>query len=289
MPKQSTKSDPRPTRSSRAIAAAKKGGASVAKGGSEDASDAGIRVLCVDDHAVLVDGLKAQFVLDRRITCVGSLPSAEQLLDQVARLKPHVVLLDIEMPGPDAFESADRLRHMHPGSRVIILSAHVRNGYISAAFKCGAWGYFAKSDAPEAIVAGILEVARSPGGAKGVFIVGPKVKESCGSPSSAITSGSSVAGRFSKGRGTRRPASSAAAKRSSDGGAPTTRLDALSVREVEVLRLIGKGLSRSQIAGELSRAVKTIDGHQDNIMKKLGVESRADLMRLAIREGFAEA
>ncbi len=60
------------------------------------------------------------------------------------------------------------------------------------------------------------------------------------------------------------------------------------MREVEVLRLIGKGLTRNQIASELSREVKTIDGHQKRIMRKLNVESRSDLMRLAIREGLAE-
>ena len=71
--------------------------------------------------------------------------------------------------------------------------------------------------------------------------------------------------------------------------APATGLALLSAREAEVLRLIGKGLTRVQIAAELSRSPKTIDRHQDRMMKKLGVSSRADLIRLAIREGFAEA
>lgn len=243
-------------------------------------------MLCVDDHAVLVEGLKAQFTLDPSIRCIGSLPTAERLLEEVARLKPDVVLLDIEMPGPDAFEMADRLRHMHPRTRVIILSAHIRDGYINAAFKCGAWGYFAKSDDLEAIVAGIREVARSSEGG-GTVVLGPKIKERC-APANAA--GSGVGDRFTMGKGTRRPTRSAKSPMGDRRpGAPTTRLDALSVREVEVLRLIGKGLSRTQIAAELARAVKTIDGHQDRIMEKLGVESRADLMRLAIREGFAEA
>lgn len=244
-------------------------------------------MLCVDDHAVLVEGLKAQFSLNASVRCIGSLPSANRLLEEVARLKPDVVLLDIEMPGPDAFEMADRLRHMHPRARVIILSAHVRDGYINAAFKCGAWGYFAKSDSLEAIVAGIREVARS---SSGTVVLGPKVKEHCAPPIPVNATGSGAADRFSMGKGTRRPkVAEDAAIKGSRPGAPTTRLDALSVREVEVLRLIGKGLSRNQIAAELARAVKTIDGHQDRIMEKLGVESRADLMRLAIREGFAEA
>ena len=74
-----------------------------------------------------------------------------------------------------------------------------------------------------------------------------------------------------------------------DGAEPATALSLLSPREVPVLRLIGKGLSRTQIAHELSRSAKTIDGHQERMMKKLGITSRADLMRFAIREGFTEA
>ena len=230
--------------------------------------DVGVRVLCVDDHAVLVEGLKAQFATDGRIGIVGRLGSAEGLLDEVARRSPDVVLLDIEMPGPDSFETADRLRHMHPGVRVIFLSAHIRDGYVSAAFKCGAWGYFAKSDNLEDISAGVMEVARN---LAGTFVLGPKVKERCRPPTAASCPIRGI-------------------PRASDEtpSVPKTRLDALSTREVEVLRLIGKGLSRTQIATELSRSAKTIDGHQERIMKKLGVESRNELMRLAIREGFAE-
>lgn len=66
-------------------------------------------------------------------------------------------------------------------------------------------------------------------------------------------------------------------------------MESLTTREIEVLRLIGKGLSRVEIAKQLSRSAKTIDGHQERLMKKLNIESRSDLMRFAIREGFAEA
>lgn len=233
----------------------------------------GIRVMCVDDHAVLIEGLKAQFSLDPSIRCIAALPSAERLLDEVGRLKPGVVLLDIEMPGPDAFETADRLRHMHPQTRVIILSAHIRDGYIDAAYKCGAWGYFAKSDDLAAIVAGIREVVR---GRAGTFVLGPKVKERCKPVAPA-------------GPGVRPSLATRESAANRLDGRPVTPLSTLSVREVEVLRLIGKGLSRNQIAEQLSREVKTVDGHQKRIMRKLGVVTRADLMRLAIREGLAEA
>lgn len=229
--------------------------------------DAGIRVLCVDDHAVLVEGLRAKFAIENRIRIVGSLASAERLLEETARLGPDIILLDIEMPGPDVFEMADRLRHAHPGLRFVFLSAHVRDGYLAAAYKCGAWGYFAKGDELNDIVAGIGEVARS---SAGTFVMGPKVRARC----RPVTTGKSAA---------RRPNTDVPE------GGPATPLASLSSREIEVLRLIGKGLSRVQIADELNRSAKTIDRHQDRMLKKLGVSSRADLIRLAIREGFAEA
>jgi DNA-binding NarL/FixJ family response regulator len=232
-----------------------------------------IRVLCVDDHAVLVEGLKAQFGIDGRIDVVGRLATAERLIEEVERLKPHAVLLDIEMPGPDAFEVADRLKHSHPGVRVIVLSAHIRDGFISASFAAGICAYFAKSDELEDIVNGIYEVMRN---RNSTFLLGPKVRERCRPGIAGSTTW------VSKADG---PASHESRERE----APVTLLSSLTPREAEILRLIGKGLPRVQIAAQLCRSVKTIDGHQDRMMKKLGIAARADLMRFAIREGLAQA
>lgn len=228
-----------------------------------------IRVLCVDDHALLVEGLKAQFAIDGAIEVVGRVPTAERLLEEVERLSPDVVLLDIEMPGPDAFETADRLVRERPGVRVIVLSAHIRDAFISASFAAGICAYFAKSDDLDDIVRGIHRVIEDGSGA---FVLGPKVLERC-RPVDVERSG-------------RRGRDSGSAMRL---GGPMTLLESLTSREVEVLRLIGKGLSRVQIAEQLCRSAKTIDGHQDRMMKKLGIPARADLMRFAIREGLAQA
>jgi DNA-binding NarL/FixJ family response regulator len=233
----------------------------------DTSDDAGIRVLCVDDHAVLVEGLVRQFAIEDRIRVVGRLPSAERLLEEATRLRPDVVLLDIEMPGPDVFEMADRFRRRHSGIRIIFLSAHIRDGYLAAAYKCGAWGYFAKGDELTDIVAGVMEVARS---RAGTFVMGPKVSERCRAAHAPHPGGAKHTGQDAQ-------------------AAPATPLSTLSHRETEVLRLIGKGLSRVEIGKELSRSAKTIDGHQEHMMKKLGISSRADLMRFAIREGLAEA
>lgn len=241
-----------------------------ATGGDPAASGSVVRVLCVDDHALLVEGLKAQFAIDGRIEVVSHLPSAEGLLEEVARVRPDVVLLDIEMPGPDVFEMADRMRRLHAGIRFVFLSAHVRDGYLAAAYKCGAWGYFSKGDELEDIVNGVRELATSHAP---TFVMSPKVSQRC-------APGGARDAAF-------RP--SPTDERSTDGTTLATPLESLTAREIEVLRLIGKGLSRVEIAEALSRSAKTIDGHQERMMKKLGIETRAALMRFAIREGLAEA
>jgi DNA-binding NarL/FixJ family response regulator len=235
-----------------------------------------IRVLVVDDHPVIHEGLNAQFSIDRRIRIVGRLAMAERLLPEVGRLRPHIVLLDIEMPGPDAFETAARVRNQHPGVRIVVLSAHIRDGYISAAFKAGACGYFSKADALEEIVAGIYDVAA---GSDGAFVLGTKVRERCRPLHARHARGAA--------RSAGAPGTSPARGRS-DGRSPTS-LESLTARETEVLRLIGNGLSRGRIASQLSRSVKTIDAHQEHLMKKLGITTRADLIRFAIREGLVQA
>ncbi|MCX5690240.1 MAG: response regulator transcription factor [Planctomycetota bacterium] len=224
------------------------------------------RILCVDDHPIVLEGLCAQFAHDGSLKVVRLLESAQDLLEAVADCLPDLVLLDIEMPGPDVFEVADRLRHRHPCLRFAFLSSYTRDGYLAAACRCGAWGYFSKSDRSTDLIAGIKAILRS---TRSQFILGPAVAShlprmhaSC-DPSLAHTH--------------------------RELHAPTQGPDALTARELEVLHLIGKGLSRLEIAGELSRSVKTIDGHQDRIMKKLRAACRSDLLRYAIREGYAEA
>lgn len=232
-------------------------------------SNSTVRVMCVDDHVVLVEGLRALFEVDGSIEIVGRLASASRMVEEAARLQPDVVVLDIEMPGPDAFEMADRLRRQHPEVRVLVLSAHIRDAFISSSFRAGVSGYFAKSDSLEDIVRGIHEVAQ---GGAGTFLLGPKVRERCRPQlDRALPEGEAT--------GTDGPAAAA----------PRTLLDTLTPREEEILRLIGKGRSRTQIASELCRSAKTVDAHQSRMMKKLGIEARADLMRFAIREGLAQA
>ena len=150
----------------------------------------------------------------------------------------------------------------------MFLSAYVRDHFIAEAYRCGACGYFSKADEINDIIDGLRRVAKG-GGADGEFVFGAKVKARCRPPKQRNTLG-----------GVR------TAEREAQ---PPSRLQTLSARELEVLRLIGKGLSRNEIAKALLRSAKTIDRHQERMLKKLGLESRAELMRFAIREGLAEA
>jgi DNA-binding NarL/FixJ family response regulator len=229
-----------------------------------------VRVLCVDDHAVLIEGLKSQFNIDRQLKCVASLDSAEGLNDAVVTHHPDVVLLDIDMPGPDVFQVVDRLHRSHPETRFVFLSAHIKNNFLTEAYRCGSSGYFAKGDDLAEIVDGIKRVARCQ---DGTFVTGLKVRARCQPP---------------KNRGPR-ASGTLAMKSAQRTGAPPTLLDLLTRRELDVLRLIGKGLSRGEIANEFGRSPKTIDGHQERILKKLRITTRPELMRFAIREGLAEA
>lgn len=215
-----------------------------------------IRVFCVDDHAFLIEGLHARLSTAPDMEFVGQLSSAEDLVAEAKRTKPDVVLLDIEMPGPDPFEAMEDLRRQCPAVRIIMLSAYVRDHYIDAAVNAGAWGYLCKDDEPDSIIHAIRDVAG------GAFVFGPNVMGRC----------------------TTRHAKAA------PNGAPqpTSKIQALTVREQQVLRMIGKGMSRAEIAKTLHRSPKTVDAHRAAIMEKMDIHDRVELALYAVREGLVE-
>jgi DNA-binding NarL/FixJ family response regulator len=169
------------------------------------------------------------------------------------RQRPHVVLLDIDMPGLDPFEAIQELQGVCPEVRVIILSAFVRDHYIDLAWRAGAWGYLAKSDAPDEIIKGIRDVTR------GDVAFSPSVR-------------------------------ARTASRRAGAPAPTmrSRLEEVTPRELQILRLIAKGRSRNEIADELFLSPLTVDNHRKALMRKLGIHDRVELARFAIAEGLVE-
>jgi len=216
-----------------------------------------IRILSVEDHAFVAESLKTRLEMEPDFEVVGMLGSADTLVSEAKRLRPDVILLDIEMPGQDPFEAIDDLKRRGLDSKVVMLSAHVRDHFINMAVDAGAWGYFYKGDDPGDIVAGIRRVMA------GKFACGPKIQE-----------------RWGAGKANGEEAAP---------GARHAKLDALTSRELQVLRMIGQGLGRTEIASTLHRSPKTVDCHRAAIMKKLDIRDRVELARYAIREGLAEA
>lgn len=212
-----------------------------------------LRVLSVDDHAFMAEGLRSRLSLESDMELVGRLESADALVEEATRARADVILLDIEMPGRDPFEALQDLRRRCPDVKVIMFSAYVRDHYVDTAVKSGAWGYLSKSDSPDTVV----EAIRKASG--GEFAFGPKVLE-----------------RVQPGEpGEHQGAAS--------------RLETLTPTELSILRMIARGLSRVEIAKSMHRSPKTVDNHRAAMMEKLGIHSRVELARFAIREGLAEA
>ena len=217
-------------------------------------SESATRVLCVDDHEFLAEGLRSRISVEADLEFVGWLPTATGLERHVREKMANVVLLDIEMPGQDAFEAIDDLRRRFPEARTILLSAHVRDQYIDLAYKCGAWGYLSKGDSPDDIIDGIRRVKR------GQLAFSAEVKAR-----------------------TRNPVTK---QRGKQGPMTQSKISLLTPREKTILRMMARGMSRTRIADELSRSAMTVDNHRKSIMRKLDIHDRVELVRYAIEEGL---
>jgi len=226
------------------------------KDGSRGPAPPGVvGIIVVDDHEIVRQGVRARLELEDDMTVLAECENADDLLQVCEREKPQIVLMDIDMPGSDPFTIVTDLRRMLPETRVIILSAYMRDRYVDAAVQSGAWGFLSKSESFDEIVKGIRRVM------SGDLAFAPSVLE-----------------RFEMVNGQLQPRS----------GSSTSPINSLTPRELEVMRLIAKGLSTKEIAGVLHRSPKTIDAHRTSLMRKLDIDDRVELTRYAIREGIVE-
>lgn len=215
-----------------------------------------LRIMCVDDHAFLIEGVRSSVEAEPGLKFVGSMRSLDGIQAEMERLSPDVLLLDLEVPGPDVFQTIAELKRTKPDLLILVLSGHVRDRYIDNAMGAGVNGYLTKSENPGAIISAIRNAA-------------------AGIP----TFSSEVAERMKR---------EGAAPRRRDERSGASRLHTLTVREQQVLRLIGQGKSRTDIATLIHRSPKTVDAHRASIMEKLGIHDRVELARYAIREGLVE-
>ena len=209
-----------------------------------------IRVLVVDDHAVVRAGLRRVLDAESDIETVGEAANADRAVFEAIEHKPDVVLMDVMMPGKSGIEGMPALLQAVPDAKVLILSMQDDPRYVQEAFDAGASGYVLKEAADTEVVAAVRAVA---GGERYVHpALGARLVEA------------------------------AAAERK------RAEVDPLSEREREVLRLLALGHTNQEIAKMLYISVRTAETHRAHIMQKLGLSSRAELVRYALSEGLLD-
>jgi DNA-binding NarL/FixJ family response regulator len=212
-----------------------------------------LRVFVADDHAVLRDGLKALVSAQPDMEIVGEAENGRTTYEKAKELMPDVVLMDISMPELNGVQATELLRKDCPSTRVLVLTAYKDKGYLDRLLKVGAAGFILKLSAAEELIGAIRLVA------EGRTYLDPQMVD-------RIAEGY-VRSKTLKGE---------------------VRQRELTAREEEVLRLIARGYSNKEISNQLKIAVKTVESHKANLMQKLELRSRTEIVRYAVRQGWLQ-
>ncbi|MDP1568981.1 MAG: response regulator transcription factor [Vicinamibacterales bacterium] len=209
-----------------------------------------IRVLLVDDHTVLREGLRALLAAAPDLEVVGEASSGEEGIAKCAALAPHVVVMDVAMPGLGGLEATLAIRRAQPEVRVLVLTQHEDPEYVRRFLKAGVAGYLLKRMAGAALVGAIRSAAR------GGLVLDPDVARSAMGDPDAPPAGEAAQG-----------------------------YESLTDREKQILKLVAEGRSNKEVAGVLDISVKTAMTHREHLMRKLDVHNRTELVRFALRAG----
>lgn len=212
------------------------------------------RLLLVDDHAVVRTGLRMLLEPEADFEIVGEAGSGREALAAVSETHPDIVLMDIGLPDITGIEAASEIKRLHPETAIVALTIHEDEAYFFKMLAAGASGYVPKRAAPEELLTALRAAA-----AGEVYLY----------PSLARLLVNDYLAQDPAAREAR-----------------TT--DELTERESEVLAHLADGASNAEIAETLSISPKTVARHRENIMRKLGLHSRTDLVKYAIRKGLIE-
>lgn len=206
------------------------------------------RVLLADDHSLVLEGFRR--ILEDECDIVGTAEDGRALLEAAARLKPHVVLLDISMPLLNGIDATRQLKRASPEIKVIFVTMHADPAYLNEAFKAGASGYLLKRSAGSELIQAIHSVVG------GNYFVTPLLTK--GLVNSAI----------------------------GDAPMPSTRQNVLTPRQREVLQLVAEGKAVKEIAQLLNISPKTVEFHKAQIMEQLDLRTTAELTKYAMAHGL---
>lgn len=212
-----------------------------------------ITLILADDHAVVRSGLRMLLDAQSDMRIIGEANNGREALELTRTLEPDVVLMDIMMPEMNGIEATRMITSEVPDTAVLALTMYEDEQYFFEMLKAGAAGYVPKRAAPDVLVSAIRTVNM------GAMFIFP-----------------SMAKRLVQEYGKQGPVE------------VSTVHDDLTPRELEVLVLIGDGLTNNEIGERLEISVKTVDRHRENIMRKLNLHNRIDLVKYAIREGLID-
>jgi DNA-binding NarL/FixJ family response regulator len=213
-----------------------------------------IRVLIVDDHAILREGIRALLALQKDIEVIGEAGDGQEAIEQVRKLKPDVVLMDIAMPRLGGLEATTEITRGQTKTKVLVLTQYDSKEYILRFLKAGAAGYILKKALGTELAAAIRTVHEG-----GSFLYPSIARE--------------VIAEY---------------VRTCREKGVESLYDTLTDREKEILKLIAEGHTNKEIAELLFISVKTVIGHRTNIMEKLNIHSSTELVKFAIREGIVD-
>jgi NarL family two-component system response regulator LiaR len=216
------------------------------------AAEAGVRVLIVDDHAIVRKGIRALLSEAGGFEVVGEADNGQAAVLLAQEAQPDVILMDLLMPGMDGIEATRQITSRQPKARILVLTSFAADNKVFPAIKAGATGYLLKDSSPDELVRAIRQVQR-------------------GEPSLHPAIARKLLQEIA------RPAEREPAP------------EALTARELEVLQLIAQGLSNQEIADRISVSESTVRAHVSRILGKLHLASRTQAALYAVREGLTDA
>lgn len=214
-----------------------------------------IRVVLADDHPIVLAGIRALLTADPELELVGEANNGGEALPLIRSASPDVAVVDVSMPGLNGLELTERVARECPGTKVLVLTVHEDAAYVQPMLKAGARGYLLKRSAAEDLLRAIHAVA------EGGIYLDPSVA------GHALTDASAAA----------------------QGAEPGGDSEALSPREMETLRLIAQGFSNKEIARRIDVSVKSVETYKARAAEKLGLRSRAEIIRYAASHGWLDA
>jgi DNA-binding NarL/FixJ family response regulator len=211
-----------------------------------------IRILVVDDHTIVRDGICALLSLAADMEVVGEAANGQEAMEKVKELAPDVVIMDIAMPLLGGMETTRRIRKQFPGTRVLALTQYADKEYVFPVIEAGAHGFISKTAASSELVVGIRSIYR------GDSFLSPSVAK-------LLVENVQTGGNLQERR---------------------DPYDQLTGREREVLKLLAEGHTTQETAEILVISPKTVEGYKTNLMDKLDIHNRVDLVKYALRKGI---